>query len=115
MMRDARSTYFANLISANKRNSKFLFETINTIVSHTAPQVPVLSNADCNNFLKCFVDKVSDIRANILPSSIHHTTGVSCSTILNSFSPVSLEDTLHYCTKLSLHLAPLTFFPHPCF
>ena len=52
MIRDARTVYFANLISANKGNSKVLFRTINNIVSPTAPLVPVFSDTDCNNFLK---------------------------------------------------------------
>ena len=35
-------------------------------------------NADWNNLLNCFVDRVRDIRTNITSSSNHHSVGVSC-------------------------------------
>lgn len=107
MIRVARTAYFANIISSYKGNSKVLLETINSIVSPTASKVPVLSDTDCNNLLDCFVDKVSDIRANIPPSSNSPSIGVPCDTTLRSFSPVSLEDVTKLLHKIKPSSGPL--------
>lgn len=69
MIKDARASYFTNLISACKRNPKTLFETINNIVSPATSPVPVFTNDDCNRFLSHFVDKVEAVRASIAPSA----------------------------------------------
>ena len=107
MIRGARTTYFANLISSNKRNPKVLFETINPLVSPTAPQVPVLSNSDCNNFLKFFLNKVNDIKANIPSSLDHPIISVSSCTTITSFSPVSIEDITKLLHKIKPSCGPL--------
>lgn len=51
MVKDARASYFANLISSNKRTPKVLFDTNNNIVSPVPPDVPVFSNNYYSNFL----------------------------------------------------------------
>ena len=69
MVKDVRASYIANLISSSKQNPKVLFDTINNIVTPAPPAVPVFSNKDGRNFLSFFVDKITDVRASIIPSS----------------------------------------------
>lgn len=52
LMKSATAAYFAQLSSFNKRNPKFLFDTIGS------------STTDCNAFANFIVEKVNDIRAN---------------------------------------------------
>jgi len=64
MIKNARSEYFSQLISKNKKNPKVLFDTI---VSPAASPIPVFSTMDSNHFAKFFVDKIRDINTNISP------------------------------------------------
>jgi len=52
MIKQARSRYFSNLVSQNKRNPKVVFDIIQNIVSPSTPLVPVFTTDDCNKFLK---------------------------------------------------------------
>ncbi len=54
MVKDARASYFANLISSSKRNTKKTqFDNINNIVTPAHPDV--FSNKDFSNFLSFFM------------------------------------------------------------
>lgn len=96
MINQARSSYFSNLVSFNKKNSKVLFNVIQSLVAPTAPQVPVYSQEDCNCLMAFFVQKVEEIRASIIPP-LNDLNGV-CSPMFSSvcswssFTPVSLLD-----------------------
>jgi len=50
MIKQARSRYFSNLVSQNKRNPKVVFDIIQNIVSPSTPLVPVFTTDDCNKF-----------------------------------------------------------------
>lgn len=69
MVKDGRFSYFADLISSSKCNCKVLFNTINNIASPAPPDVTVILNMDCNNFLSFFADNIKDTGASIAPSS----------------------------------------------
>ena len=92
MIKNARVSYFTNLISACKNNPKAFFETINNIVSPAECIVPVFSNVDCNHFLSHFVDKVRAVRAGIVPSVNPHIVTHQRLSVLDSFCPISLND-----------------------
>ena len=89
MLRTARTQYFSKLISSNKKNPKFLFDTINSIVSPTTPPVPVHSIADSNYFLHFFVNKIRDIRSSISPLTINIVSDPSPSHSWSSFKPAT--------------------------
>ncbi len=101
MLRTARAQYFSKIISSNKNNSKILFDTINSIVSPTTPQVPVFSIADSNDFLHYFVNMISDIRSSIPPSNCPYTVpDLPPLHNWSSFTPVTLQDITALLNKL---------------
>lgn len=55
--------------------SVFLFDSINTLVSPSAPQIPVYCKANSNEFLNFFLDKIRDIRDKP-PSSSSNSVGI---------------------------------------
>uniref|UniRef100_A0A8C6P1U2 Reverse transcriptase domain-containing protein n=1 Tax=Nothobranchius furzeri TaxID=105023 RepID=A0A8C6P1U2_NOTFU len=62
-VRDARISYFSNLVSQSTGNPKVLFNTISSIVSPATLTASIHSVADCENFLSFFVDKVNKVRS----------------------------------------------------
>lgn len=70
MFKDAKASYFADLISSNEDNlSELLFDTISDIVPTAPFEWPVSSNENYSSFLLFFVDEVRDIRVSVIPSS----------------------------------------------
>lgn len=65
MFKDARASYFADLICSNKDNPLELFDAINDIVSTAPFELPVFSNENYSSFLLFFVNEVRDIRVSI--------------------------------------------------
>ena len=59
----AETNYFSNLVTYNVNRPSFLFHVLDSLVNpcNTNPIVP--SPARCNNFLNCFVQKISVLRA----------------------------------------------------
>lgn len=67
VVKGPRASYFADLISSNRRNPKVIFDTLNNI---TKAQPPVFSDKDHSYCLMFTVDMVAIVRAGITPSSI---------------------------------------------
>lgn len=55
MVKDARASYFADLMSSSKGNPLELFDTINGIVSSAPFELPVFSNENNSSFLLIFL------------------------------------------------------------
>lgn len=96
MVKDGRFSYFADLISSSKCNCKVLFNTINNIASPAPPDVTVILNMDCNNFLSFFADNIKDTGASIAPSSTPLYDNPTQPSILDCFSPTSLQDLIDH-------------------
>lgn len=111
MIKEARASYFTNLISACKKNPKALFETINNIVSPAACIVPVFANVDCNLFLFHFVDKVRAVRAGLVPSANHHIVKDHRPSILDSFCPITLNDIIELVGTMRPSQSPVDILP----
>jgi len=111
MATDAKASYFAHQISSSKRNPKVLFDTINYIVTPTHPDVPVFSNGDFSNVLSFFVDKVRDVRASISRSSTPLPVCPTWPSILNSFSPISLQDLIDLVVIMKTYSSTLDVLP----
>ncbi len=65
-VKTAKMNYFAGLISRYNGNSKVLFNTINSVLnpSSTCSALPATA---CDDLLNFFVQKVVDIRMQIVP------------------------------------------------
>lgn len=111
MVKDARASYFANLISSSKLNPKILFDTINTIVIPAPPDVPVFSNKDCSHFLSFFVDKIRDIRASIIPTATPISAYPTRPSILDRFSLISLQDLTDLVGSMKSSSSPVDILP----
>ena len=108
----ARAAYFSNIISSSGHNPRILFQTINTLVSPPPPATPVMSNDDCNSFLRFFVSRVANILLNIAPSlslppPLHHTTQAS----LSNFSLISMADLTGIVSSMKSSSSPLDVLP----
>ncbi len=108
MVKDARPSYFTKLISSSKCNPKILFDTINNIVTPAPPDVPIFSNNDW------FVDKISDVRAGIIPSSNLFSAYPTWPWILDCFSPISLQDLTDPVGSMKLSSSPVLGSTGPC-
>ena len=61
MVKDARTQYFSERISAHQHNPRFLFKTVNQQINPTPSCASAESDADCEK--SYFIDKVESIRA----------------------------------------------------
>ncbi|KAK0138010.1 hypothetical protein N1851_025768 [Merluccius polli] len=109
MVKDARASYFAKLISSSKRNPKDLFDTINIIVT------PVFSNKDCSNFLSFLMGNIRDVRASIIPSSTPFSADPTRPSILDCFSPISMQDLIDLVDSIKPSSSPLDILPMSMF
>lgn len=112
MLKKVRTCYFSQLISSNKHNPRILFDTINKIVSPTSPQTTVLSKSDCNAFLHFFVNKISDVRANIVPSLAQNSASdLSPAHCWSTFTPVRLHDITSLLHSMKSSFCPMDVVP----
>ncbi|KAG1927995.1 hypothetical protein F2P79_023870 [Pimephales promelas] len=100
LLKNARTNYFSQLISSNKKNPKFLFDSINSIVSPSVSPNAVLTLSNSNVFLDFFVEKIKDIRASILPPPAYKACTLALSYPCFSFKPVSSSDITTLLDKL---------------
>jgi len=115
MIKQARSRYFSNLVSQNKRNPKVVFDVIQNIVSPSTPLVPVFTTDDCNKFLKYFVYKVNEIRASVKPSDESTIVVATPNCSWTRFSAVSLDDVMVLLKKMKPSSCPLDILPTSLF
>lgn len=74
MFKDARASYFADLISSNTDNPlELLFDAINDIVSAAPFELHVFSNENYSSFLLFIVDEVKDVRVGIISLPVRIT------------------------------------------
>lgn len=99
-MRSAKSKYFSDLIEKNCHSPRVLFNTINAVVNPFVGLYPTSSLAMCDTFLTFFVDKIRDIRVNIVPSLYDPSVPPTCTSILYQFEPVTLPFFARYCRSV---------------
>nr|XP_054590056.1 uncharacterized protein LOC129154141 [Nothobranchius furzeri] len=115
-VRDARVSYFSNLVSQSKGNPKVLFNTISSIVSPASPTASIHSVTDCENFLSFFVDKVNKVRSSISPSALSPPLPTPTRPIiLDSFAPVSLPELTKLVNSMKTSACPLHILPSSLF
>nr|XP_054606508.1 uncharacterized protein LOC129166913 [Nothobranchius furzeri] len=115
-VRDARVSYFSNLVSQSKGNPKVLFNTVSSIVSPATPTASIHSVADCENFLSFFVDKVNKVRSSISPSALSLPLPTPTRPIiLDSFAPVSLPELTKLVDSMRTSACPLDILPSSLF
>uniref|UniRef100_A0A8C6K7Y3 Reverse transcriptase domain-containing protein n=1 Tax=Nothobranchius furzeri TaxID=105023 RepID=A0A8C6K7Y3_NOTFU len=115
-VRDARVSFFSNLVSQSKGNPKVLFNTISSIVSPASPTASIHSVADCENFLSFFVDKVSKVKSSISPSALSLPLATPTRPIiLDSFAPVSLPELTKLVNSMKTSACPLHILPSSLF
>ena len=109
-MSQARSEYFRQLISHNKKKPQVLFDTISRIVEPASPPIPVNYKADCDLFLQYFVSKIHIIRNNLPPCA--PVADIPAAHSWSSFTPVTQEDISALLTKTKPSVCPSD--PLPC-
>uniref|UniRef100_A0AAQ6IB00 Reverse transcriptase domain-containing protein n=1 Tax=Anabas testudineus TaxID=64144 RepID=A0AAQ6IB00_ANATE len=112
MVKNARSKYFSDLITAHCHNPKFLFQTVDKLVNPTPPSIPAESDADCEKFLSYFNDKIESIRASVIPNSspviVSHPFR-ECT--LSQFPPMTLFELLQTVSKMKPSSSPVDVIP----
>lgn len=111
LMKSATAAYFAQLISFNKRNPKFLFDTIGSTISPEVPATTASSTTDCNAFANFIVEKVNDIRANCVQTVSNTCTSLPPRCKWPLFSLVSLSDISALLTTMTPSCSPLDILP----
>ena len=66
-LKNARSTFYSNIINRDTGNSKKLFSTINHLLKPQSPSLTEATVERCNSFIDFFKSKVDNIRS-LLPS-----------------------------------------------
>ena len=69
-LKNARETFFSNIINSNTNNAQTLFATIDRL-TNAPTQIPpeLLSTQECNEFAYIFTDKIEGIRHIIISAS----------------------------------------------
>uniref|UniRef100_A0A3B3BU57 Reverse transcriptase domain-containing protein n=1 Tax=Oryzias melastigma TaxID=30732 RepID=A0A3B3BU57_ORYME len=115
-VKDARATYFTNLISKSRGNPKVLFNTISDIVMPRPPAVPIHSNDDCETFLSFFIEKVRSVRNSMrltAASASVSSPSPPRPVILDTFSPVSLPELVRLVGTMKSSSCSLDLLPTP--
>lgn len=99
-----QTQYFSEIVSQNANNPRILFKTIGAVLNPPQSTTIEFSIDICEKFLDFFNSKVSNIRANILPSSLKFSISMYCSALFSQFEPVSLTSL----TKIVSQLKPST-------
>ena len=107
MVKNARTYYFSNLISANKCDPRFLFKTVDQLVNPVPPE----SDADCEKFLLHFVGKVENIRLSITTNPTITDVSPPYRYTLSIFTPISLPELLKINSNMSVSSSPLDIIP----
>uniref|UniRef100_A0A3P9J789 Reverse transcriptase domain-containing protein n=1 Tax=Oryzias latipes TaxID=8090 RepID=A0A3P9J789_ORYLA len=115
MIKLARSKYFSDLVHMNKRNPKVVFDTIQNIVSPSAPPVPVYTTDDCNRFLQYFVNKVNELKLNLKSSNENTTIVASLNYSWTNFSAISIDNIMVVSKKMKPSSCPLDILPSSMF
>lgn len=110
-VKEARSSYFNNLINRHKNNPRILFDTINSIVSPPTQHAVLLSDKDCSTFLIYFVNNVMDLRSKISSSASPYEDAICCPGSFTSFSPITLNDLIAVIGKMKSSSCSLDILP----
>ena len=111
-IRLARKDYFSKLISDNMGNSRVLFSTIDRLVNTPSPPPPQQSSMKCEELALFFDDKITMIRASIVPDvglseiSKPHRTEIT----MREFTCITLPDlckTVSECNSATSCLDPI--------
>uniref|UniRef100_A0A672G1H3 Reverse transcriptase domain-containing protein n=1 Tax=Salarias fasciatus TaxID=181472 RepID=A0A672G1H3_SALFA len=117
MVENARSNYIRQLVAANKKNPKVLFDTINSFICPAAPVTPVFIEADSHAFLNFFADKIKKLKDNMPPPQCGASAAAEpISSLWSTFEPVTLADVLALVNKTKLSscssdVIPCRLFP----
>ena len=111
MVKNARTCYFSNLISANKHNPRFLFKTVNQLINPVPPGAPAESDADFEKFLLHFVGKVENIRISIRTNPSFTDVSPPYRDTLSIFTPISLPELLKIISNMRVSSSPLDIIP----
>ncbi|XP_072247605.1 uncharacterized protein [Leuresthes tenuis] len=119
-LRNARKSYFSDIITKNSHNAQALFATVDRL---TNPPVSVAnelhSTMACNDFAKFFIDKVQNIRQAVGTSAAGSAyvlcppkTGLNTMTLFQPINSKDLEDILRHLKSSSccLDILPTGFF-----
>lgn len=81
-----KSKYFSDLISRNVGKPRVHFKTVGSVFNPNPSTSLEMTQESCERFLSFFNDKVSDIRANICPSSVFFQLPLKAQLFLSSLS-----------------------------
>jgi len=97
-----KSKYLSNIISSNSHKPSVLFSTINSVLN--TPQATCLEPCAelCEQFLNFFIDKIDELRSNIVSPLTFQPIVIECSAALNQFVPVSLTSLREIFVKMKL-------------
>ncbi|XP_075315190.1 RNA-directed DNA polymerase from mobile element jockey [Odontesthes bonariensis] len=90
-VKDAKRRHLSDLIVSNSHNPSVLFKTIDSVLNAPHGGFVETSPAVCESFLHFFVEKVTSIRAQIIPSVHDPSVFVPCSAVFHSFECVTLQ------------------------
>ena len=110
-IKKVRTAYFSDLITNNKHNPKFLFNTIDQLVNPAHPTVSASSPLDCESWLSSFLNKINIIRSNFNNPTVSTDSPVHCPTLLSDFSPISLHNLIVIISHMHLSSCTLDVMP----
>ncbi len=77
-LRAARSSYFTKLITKNYHRKITIFTVFNAVINPCVYEYSAVSKTLCDDFLKFFVNKISDIRLGISCPSFDPSISTAC-------------------------------------
>ena len=110
-IKEARIAYFADLITHNKHNPGFLFNTTDRLVNLAHPAVSASSLLDCEGCLSSFLNKINIIHSKFNNPTVSTDSPVDCPILLSDISPISLHNLIDIASHMHLSSCPLDVMP----
>lgn len=108
----AKSSYFSDLIDKHHQTPKVIFSVINSVLNPPVSFIQHPTNTLCDDFLRYFGEKVSNLRAQIQDTDYEIQTSMISVTTWTTFNLVSLQSVKDIIVKLKPSFSPCDII-HP--
>ena len=110
-VKEARYSYFSNLIASSCHKPRVLFQAINSVLIPPPSQLMTASTERCEQFLHHFINNIDSIRLNITPVMRNLLIFTEPSASMPRFKQISVSDSVELISHLNSSTCQLDIIP----